>query len=113
MRKSTTDGRKPRDHPGTFYYGILRIDLNGGDVYFVFYHLNRYEGTYYVSMLAGAVNNRDPNAVKPYENVPLSEFLEKHDPWYRDAASRPIPTRPSFPDTAPRRKARESKRGRS
>jgi len=35
LENSTTEGRQHRDHPGTYYYGILRIGLrDGGSVPF-------------------------------------------------------------------------------
>jgi hypothetical protein len=101
LKESTTDGQPPRNHAATFYYNILRIDVGAKGHYYVFCDLCLYEGKYYVGVETGALNNTNPNGVKKYENVPLADFLKKHDRWYRDANSPGIQTRPGYPDNEP------------
>jgi len=101
LRESTTDGHKHRNHPSTFYYGILRIELVDGGHYYVIYHLGYYNGEYYAYADTNSRNSTNPNGARNYENVPLAKFLKEHDPWYRDADSPASPYRPSAPDDVP------------
>ena len=101
LRVSTTNGYKPRNHPATFYYGILRIDLVDGAHYYVFYSLGCDNGGYYASVKASSKDSTNSNGAKDYENVPLAEFLKQNDPWYRNLDSPPSSYRPSFPDNVP------------
>lgn len=101
LRESTTDGHPSRNHPASFYQSILRIDVGAKGHYYVFCEPFLYEGKNYVVVETGALNNTNPNGVKKYENIPLAGFLKKYDPWYRDANSPPIKTRPSYPDDKP------------
>jgi hypothetical protein len=99
--RSTTDGHKHRNHPATFYYGILRIDLVQGGHFYVFYHLGYYNNQYYVYVDANSKDSTNPNGAAEYENVPLADFLQRNDPWYRNLDSPTTRHRPSAPDDVP------------
>jgi hypothetical protein len=101
LRTATTDGNKARNHPASFYYGILRIELVAGGHYYVFYELGYDRGEYFTYVDANARNSTNPNGATHYENVPLAQFLKQDDPWFRDMDSPPSLYRPSCPDDIP------------
>ncbi len=101
LRDSSTDGHQHRNHPSSFYDGILRIELIQGGHYYVFYSLSYYDGKYYASLRANSKDSTNPNGAAKYENVPLADFLKRNDPWYRDADSPTTDHRPGYPDDVP------------
>ena len=101
LKDSSTDGRQHRNHPGSWYDGILRVELVEDDHYYVFYHLGHYQGQYYVYVNANSKNSTNPNGAEQYENIPLADFLRRHDPWYIDADTPRTLHRPNFPDNIP------------
>ncbi|PHS10668.1 MAG: hypothetical protein COA78_10930 [Blastopirellula sp.] len=101
LTTSSTNGHKHRNHPTTFYYGILRIDVVQGGHFYIFYRLGYYDNQYYVYLDANSKNSTNPNGAHKYENIPLADFLKRNDPWYRDIDSPTSSHRPSFPDNAP------------
>ncbi len=101
LTTSSTNGHKHRNHPATFYYGILRIDVAQGCHFYIFYHLGYYNNQYYVYVDANSKNSTNPNGADEYENIPLADYLKENDPWYRDIDSPTTRHRPSFPDNDP------------
>jgi hypothetical protein len=101
LKSDTTDGWKQRNHPVTYYYGILRISVNDGGHYYLFYDLSYCQGQHYVSLSANSCDSTNPNGATKYENILLAKFLKDGDPWYRDEHSAYTDKRPSSPDTKP------------
>lgn len=84
LSAETTDGHQLRDDPGSYYAGGFEITLRDGTYYFLFYWLGKDEDSYFTWVTSYPKLIYDPIYEKEYENVPLAEFLKKHDPWYRD-----------------------------
>ena len=101
LTSASTNGHKYRNHPATFYDGILRVDLVRGGHFYVFYSLGYYNNRYYAYVDANSKNSTNPNGTDAYENIPLAGFLKRYDPWYRNLDSPTTWRRPSFPDDVP------------
>lgn len=82
LKTKTTDGYRRRNHPQGHYRGILRISLRDGRHYYLLYKAKHSRGINFLSLDSLSAGTTNPNGGKHYENVPLSEFLEKHDPSF-------------------------------
>lgn len=81
----TTDsrlGRQHRNHPGTLHWGILRIELQNGDHFYLYYQVERDQTGDFVSIDANSANNTNPNGATHYENSPFVTVLRRNDPWF-------------------------------
>jgi hypothetical protein len=102
LKTDSTFGYKHRNHPATYYFGIMKFELTDKKFYYLYYQLMYYKKAYFTLISANSANDRNPNRAMKFENIPLSVFLKNHDPWYHDK-DRPWTksTRVNSPDNVP------------
>ena len=96
LERHSTKGHKYRNHPpGPDRIGVLRFETSDGGVYYLYYKLTYYQRAWHVGVSANSRGSTNPNGAQPYENIPLAEFLWKHDTfWQREKKGGRFPSTP-------------------
>lgn len=83
LKTDSTIGIQQRNHPGTLHYGIFRIELRGGEHFYLYYSVHRDKTGDYVSVAANSAGSTNPNGAEAYESTGIVSLLQREDPWFR------------------------------
>lgn len=84
----TVRGTQPHNHPGTIHEGFLRVQVHGGEYFYLYFIVLLDRNGPFVVLEANSANRTNHLGVDVYESVDFVRYLQTEDPWFPPDASK-------------------------